>query len=80
MSKFPTIISDSANSYSPALLANYIYDLVKEYNSYYQSVSILNNDLAINEGVDFRVALSKQVGFITYTSCRLLGVRVPDQM
>ncbi|HEY0042312.1 MAG TPA: DALR anticodon-binding domain-containing protein, partial [Flavisolibacter sp.] len=60
------------------LIANYTYELVKEYNSFYQSVSILgeeNNNTKI-----FRVALSKKVGDTIASGFRLLGIDVPERM
>lgn len=60
-----------ASQHSPALIANYTYDLVKEYNSFYQTVSILgepNEDLKI-----FRVQLSKKIGEVIKSAFELLG-------
>ncbi|MEE2931031.1 MAG: arginine--tRNA ligase [Bacteroidota bacterium] len=79
--KFPFIISEAANNYSPAVVANYIYDLVKMYNNYYQNTSILN--LTSQEEkfiVSFRVALSDLVGHIIKKSCWILGFSVPEEM
>lgn len=75
---FPKTIQDAAQNYSPALIANYTYDLVKEYNSFYQSVSILgeeNQDKKI-----FRVQLSKKVAEVIKNAFHLLGIQVPDRM
>ena len=75
---FPKLIQDSANSFSPALVANYIYDLVKEYNSYYQSTSVLGAES--DTLISFRVALSKKVSEIIKTGMSLLGIQVPERM
>ena len=75
---FPKIIQESVNSYSPALIANYVYDLVKEYNSYYQSTTILGADS--EDVVVFRVALSKKVSDNIKSAMSLLGIDVPERM
>jgi arginyl-tRNA synthetase len=75
---FPEIIQNAASQHSPALIANYTYDLVKEYNSFYQTVSILgepNEDLKI-----FRVQLSKKIGEVIKSAFELLGINVPNRM
>lgn len=75
---FPEVIQNAAATYSPALIANYVYDLVKEYNSFYQSVPIL----AAENQVDkiFRVQLSKKVGDTIKSGFSLLGIDVPERM
>ncbi len=75
---FSEIIQNAADSLSPALIANYTYDLVKDYNSFYQSVPILGAENQ-NEKV-FRTQLSKKVGDIINQSFGLLGIDVPDRM
>ncbi len=75
---FPEVVQEAAEQFSPALVANYIYDLVKEFNSFYQQVSILGEG---DEQVrDFRVYLSAMVGKVIRTGFGLLGIRVPDRM
>ncbi|MFL9830825.1 arginine--tRNA ligase [Flavobacterium sp. ST-87] len=75
---FPEVIQNAAQNHSPALLANYTYDLVKEYNSFYQAVPILGEaDLEIKI---FRVQLSKKVADTIAASFRLLGINVPERM
>jgi arginyl-tRNA synthetase len=78
ISEFPKLIQESANSYSPALVANYIYNLVKEYNSYYQSTSVLGADS--DALIAFRVALSKKISEVIKTGMSLLGIQVPERM
>ncbi|MBP2282956.1 arginyl-tRNA synthetase [Flavobacterium sp. CG_23.5] len=75
---FPEVIQNAAQNHSPALLANYTYDLVREYNSFYQAVPILGSDVA-NEKI-FRVQLSKKVADTIAASFRLLGISVPERM
>ena len=78
MELFPEVIQNAAKNHSPALIANYTYDLVKEYNSFYQSVPILGCEDE-NEKV-MRTRLSKKVGEIIKTGFRLLGIDVPERM
>ena len=68
----------AAENYSPALVANYTYDLVKEFNSFYQQVSILGE--ADEQKKLLRIALSRKVGEVIQSSLRLLGVAVPERM
>src|SRR5574343_436268 len=75
---FPEVIQNAAENHSPALIANYAYDLVKEFNSFYQQVSILgeeNHDKKV-----FRVQLSKSVGNTIKNAFQLLGIEVPERM
>ncbi|MEZ4876704.1 MAG: arginine--tRNA ligase [Flavobacterium sp.] len=75
---FPEVIQNAAYNHSPALVANYTYDLVKEYNSFYQSVSILGEENL--EKKIFRVQLSKKVGETIKLAFSLLGIDVPERM
>ena len=75
---FPEVIQNAAESHSPALIANYTYDLVKEFNSFYQQVSILGEENH-NKKV-FRVQLSKSVGNTIKNAFQLLGIEVPERM
>ena len=76
--EFPATIQEAADQYSPALIANYTYDLVKEYNGYYQNTPILVGDN--KEQIAFRVALSDKVAQVIKTGMGLLGVSVPNRM
>ena len=78
LAQFPEVIQQAAKTYSPALIANYTYDLVKEYNSFYQSVSILG-ETDENKKV-FRVQLSDKVGQTIKNAFSLLGIDVPNRM
>lgn len=78
VAQFPEVIQSAAHNHSPALVANYTYDLVKEYNSFYQSVSILGEEDAAKKV--FRVQLSKKVGQTIKNAFSLLGINVPERM
>jgi len=75
---FPETVQLAAENFSPALIANYTYDLVKEFNSFYQQVSILGE--TDEQKKNFRVQLSQKVGEVIQSSFRLLGIDVPDRM
>ena len=75
---FPDVIQQAAAQHSPALIANYTYDLVKSFNSFYQNVSILGADS--DEEKVFRVQLSSAVGQTIKNAFLLLGINVPDRM
>jgi arginyl-tRNA synthetase len=75
---FPVVIQQAAANYSPALIANYTYDLVKEFNSFYQNISILG---AESSGLmSFRVQLCAAVGETIKNAFSLLGIQVPERM
>jgi arginyl-tRNA synthetase len=78
LTSFPNLIQEAAINYSPALVANYIYDLVKDFNNYYQTTAILKAESA--DLINFRLALSLKVGEVIKTAMHLLGARVPDRM
>lgn len=75
---FPEKIQEAADNYSPALLANYTYDLVKAFNSFYQQVSILGEPNTVKR--DFRILLCSKVGEVIQDAFRLLGINVPERM
>jgi len=75
---FPEVIQNAAQNRSPALVANYTYDLVREYNSFYQAVSILGEE-DLNKKI-FRVQLSKKVAATIALAFQLLGIDVPARM
>ncbi len=75
---FPETVQLAAENYSPALIANYTYDLVKEFNSFYQQVSILGEPDENKK--HFRVQLSSKVGEVIQSAFRLLGIDVPERM
>ncbi len=75
---FPDVIQNAAKNHSPALVANYTYELVKEYNSFYQTVSILGEEDEVKKA--FRVQLSDKVAQTIKLAFKLLGINVPDRM
>ena len=75
---FPETIQQAAAQYSPALIANYTYELVKSFNSFYQNVSILGADF--EEEKSFRIKLSRAVSDVIKTAFGLLGIDVPERM
>ncbi|TYB79419.1 arginine--tRNA ligase [Bizionia myxarmorum] len=75
---FPEVIQNAAQNHSPALVANYIYDLVKGFNSFYQNVSILGADSETEK--IFRVQLAQSVAQIIKKGFGLLGIQVPERM
>ena len=78
LTQFPVAIKAAGDNYSPALIANFTFELVKLFNSYYQSTTILKvNDIEIK---NFRLTLSSKVGEVIKSSMELLGVDVPNKM
>jgi arginyl-tRNA synthetase len=75
---YPEVIQNAAQNLNPSLIANYTYDLVKDYNSFYQSVPILGSENK-DEKI-FRTRLSYQVGDTIKSAFSLLGIDVPDRM
>ncbi|WP_151893573.1 arginine--tRNA ligase [Patiriisocius marinistellae] len=75
---FPETIQLAASNYSPALIANYTYDLVKEFNSFYQNVPIFQATSDVEK--QFRIALCSAVGDVIRTAFSLLGITVPNRM
>ena len=75
---FPDVIKNAALQHSPALVANYTYELVKEFNSFYQNVSILGADNDTEKV--FRVQLSKTVASTIKNAFHVLGIQVPERM
>lgn len=75
---FPEVIQNAAVQHSPALIANYTYDLVKEFNSFYQNVSILGADNDLDKV--FRVQLSNKVALTIKNAFHVLGIQVPERM
>jgi len=78
INEFPFIVKEAGKKHSPALIANYVYELAKEYNQFYHECTILNEENA-NYRV-FRISLSEISGRIIKTGLQLLGIEVPDRM
>ncbi|PTM05221.1 MAG: arginine--tRNA ligase [Bacteroidetes bacterium] len=75
---FPSIIQQAAADHAPSLIANYVYDLVKTYNGFYQQLAILNDENPA--AVHFRIDLSRKTAAVVSSAMRLLGITVPEQM
>jgi len=75
---YAAIVKQAGDEYNPALIANYIYDLVKEYNQFYHDFSILKEDNT--QLRDFRLVLSDEVAKVVKSGMSLLGIEVPDRM
>jgi len=78
LSLFTSVVQQAADTYSPALIANYVYELVKEFNSFYQNVSILGEEDPVKRSL--RIHLSRKVGEVIATGFDLLGIEVPERM
>ena len=75
---FAAVVKQAGEDYSPSIIANYTYDLVKEYNQFYHDFSILREE---NEAVKvFRIALSANVAKVVLLGMGLLGIEVPSRM
>ena len=79
LQQFTDVIHTAADKYSPALVANYVYELVKEFNSFYQNVPKIveeeNADLK-----QFRLLLCYKTAAVVKSACSLMGIKVPEQM
>lgn len=75
---YPTVIEDAASNFSPAIIANYTYELVKLYNQFYQSIYILQEEDAAVKAL--RLTLSESVANVIASSMNLLGINVPKRM
>ena len=75
LAEFAAVIIDAGQQYSPAIIANYVYDLVKEYNQDFSILKEEDSDVRI-----FRLVLSKNVAKIVRLGMKLLGIEVPDRM
>jgi len=76
--RYPQVIRESGQELSPAILANYVYDLAKGFNQFYQEIPILKEDDP--EKVTIRLAISSFTGDIIHRAMELLGIRVPQRM
>jgi arginyl-tRNA synthetase len=78
LADFKNVVRTAGSDYNPSIIANYAYDLVKEYNQFYHDFSILREE---NEALKvFRLALSQQVAAVVKTAMGLLGIEVPERM
>lgn len=76
--QFSDVVDQAARNFSPAVLANYAYELVKKYNGFYQNNSILKAES--EQSIAFRLLLSKKVGEVIKASMNCLGIQVPNRM
>ena len=75
---FSSILDEAAKTYSPALIANYVYELVKNYNHFYQSVKILTEE---NQNIkQARLTISSEVAKSVEKCLKLLGIEAPKRM
>ena len=78
VANFESVVEEAGNTYSPAVIANYIYELVKEYNQFYHDFYIIREE---NEALrHFRLVLSKSVSQVIKSGMKLLGIEVPERM
>ena len=79
LQQYPNMIQTAADKYSPALIANYVYELVKEFNSFYQNVPkiVEENNADLKQ---FRLLLCYKTAAVVKSACHLMGIEVPEQM
>ena len=78
LTQFPIIVREAGEEFSPALIANYTYELVKEYNQFYHDFTILKEE---NQALkQFRLVLSESVASVVKSAMLLLGIDVPERM
>jgi arginyl-tRNA synthetase len=78
LGRYPEAVRLAAEQFSPAIIANYLFYLVKSYNTFYQNVTVLGSKDP--EQKNFRIALSKKVAEVISNASSLLGIQVPDNM
>ena len=78
MNEFPAVVKQAGTDYSPSGIANYAYELAKEYNQFYHDFSILREENEDSKA--FRVLLTRNVGKVIKTAMNLLGIEVPERM
>ena len=78
LNSYPVRIKEAGDGHSPALVANFIYDLAKEFNQYYQSVSILKE--SDSQRLLFRLAMLKEIAFVLRKGMLILGIELPERM
>ncbi len=78
LSQYPIKVKEAGDNYSPDVIAQYIYDLAKEYNRFYQEISIFNEQ--DQHALKFRIAFSEVVAQVIQKGMGLLGIRVPKRM
>lgn len=78
LSEFDNVVKEAGKNYSPAIIANYVYDLAKEFNQFYHDFSILKEDN--KQLMMFRLALSKTLARTLKLGAKLLGIAMPERM
>jgi len=78
MHDYPEVIEESARMLNPSLVANYLYDLAKEFNQFYHDYSILSADHT--DQVALRILMVEEIGRIIHSGMKLLGIEVPERM
>jgi arginyl-tRNA synthetase len=78
LSLFPSVVKEAGENHSPAVVANYVYELVKEFNQFYHDYSIMNEP--DEKSRSFRLTLAKVVGRTVKNGFALLGIEVPERM
>lgn len=78
LADFPSIVQQAGTEFSPAIIANYVYELVKDYNQFYHEFSILREENA--DIKYFRLILSREIGKVIKSGMSLLGINVPERM
>ena len=78
LSEYPEVVHEAGKNHSPALVANYAYELVKSFNTFYQAHSIMNEeDESLKKA---RIVLSHTIGKVIHSSMKMLGIQVPNRM
>lgn len=78
LAKFPSVVREAGDNYSPAVIGNYAYELAKEFNQFYHDFSILKEE---NEDIkNFRILLSKECSIAISNAMKMLGVEMPERM
>jgi arginyl-tRNA synthetase len=78
LSQFPSKLAEAAKEYSPAVVANYVYELAKDYNQFYQAIPVLNEQDSAKRAL--RLAFTKATADVIRSGMNVLGIRVPDRM
>jgi arginyl-tRNA synthetase len=76
--QFPTVINESAKNYDPSSIANYVYAVAKQYNSFYHECPVLKADN--DESKNIRLAISSLTAHVIKTSLNILGINAPERM
>jgi len=78
LNDFPSVVQEAARNLSPALIANYVYDLAREYNQFYQEIPVLREE--DRDKLRYRLALSELTGRVIKNGLGLLGIEAPEKM